>query len=663
MRMSDATKNILRVVSLAMMLILIMAVLAYVPLMKQRGFYKDDWHMIYSGHAFGPGRIVYAFESDRPFMGKIYAREYNVLGDSPMAWQLFGLSVRVASVVGFWWLLHLLWPKHRLEITAAAVLFILYPGFLQQPNANTFQNHFVGYTAEIFSMVFALLALRTRRWWLKSAYIVVALIGQSVCFWFYEYMIGLEVVKWLLIAYWFRRAKPFRSIWFEIKRLVINISPYILGTLGFLYWRFFIFNNTRPATDPELILEAYRMDPVESMLRLLLETGKDVFETIFAAWVVPLYQLAGKFSYKVFFVGLLIALPGVGFWLIYRRCQKPCENESDDFNQAALVLGGLAVLLAIVPVIVSNRNVIFGDQYDRYTLHATLGAALFLSGGIASLKPQKIRVWLMSTLIVLALMTHFLNSNYWANLWTLQRGAWQQIAWRVPQLEDDTLLMVQLPSGYRLAEDYEIFSPANLIYSDGEEEVRLKGEVLLPNTLTQVIDAHPSLRLVRSYYFERDFSKTLLISWTDPMSCVHVQDADRLENNPNEEPIVRMAAPYSRADLIVTEGENPQPPENIFGPELDHGWCYYYQKASLARQKSDWKEVVRLADDARTLDLAPVDLTEWVPLLEGYIYTGRLDDARNIVELIQVDEKLTGYLCTQLESQPDRIKLANELCP
>ncbi len=644
------------------LLVLLMAALAYLPLIGQHGFYKDDWHMIYSGDAFGWNRVAYAFESDRPLMGKIYAREFIILGDSPLAWQAFALALRAASALGFAWLVHLLWPKRRLEVTAATVLFIIYPGFLQQPNANTFQNHFMGYTGAIFSIFFALLALRAPRWWQKVACVAASLAGELLCLGFYEYMIGLEAVKWTLMAYWLRRERPLGKPWAELKRLTLNIAPYAAGVLGFLYWRFFIFKNTRPATDPQAILDTYRQQPVEAVLRLILETGKDVFETIFAAWVVPLYQLALKFNYVHFLVALLIGAAGAGLWLLYRRHQTAAEEDGDDFNRAAPALGGLAVLLAVIPVILSNRSVVFSDQFDRYTLHATLGAALFLAGGIASLKPPKLRTWLMSALIVLSLMTHFLNSSYWAEFWNLQRGLWQQTTWRAPQLADDTLLMVQLPSGYRLAEDYEIFAPANLIYSPGGEEVRVKGEVLLPETLAQLAVGEKSPRLVRSYYFERDFSKALVISWTDPAACAHVQDAARLENNWSEEAVVQLAAPYSRADLIVTTAESPTLPESIFGAKAAPGWCYFYQRASLARQQGDWDTAARLADEARAQNLQPVDVSEWLPMLEGYLQAGRAQDARVIAGQVRQDEAAVSYLCTQLKTQAARTAVSDILC-
>lgn len=77
------------------------------------------------------------------------------------------------------------------------------------------------------------------------------------------------------------------------------------------------------------------------------------------------------------------------------------------------------------------------------------------------------------------------------------------------------------------------------------------------------------------------------------------------------------------------------PPDIPFGSEPAHDWCYYYQKASLARQIGDWNEVVRLGEEASTLELSPVDEIEWMPFLEGYAMQGKTDHVRAVIMSIK----------------------------
>ena len=64
-----------------------------------------------------------------------------------------------------------------------------------------------------------------------------------------------------------------------------------------------------------------------------------------------------------------------------------------------------------------------------------------------------------------------------------------------------------------------------------------------------------------------------------------------------------------------------------FGKELPHEWCYYYQKADLARQQGDWTRVSQLGDEAQKLGCHPNDQMEWMPFLQAYAL---LDDLRQV---------------------------------
>ncbi len=66
----------------------------------------------------------------------------------------------------------------------------------------------------------------------------------------------------------------------------------------------------------------------------------------------------------------------------------------------------------------------------------------------------------------------------------------------------------------------------------------------------------------------------------------------------------------------------------IFGDEPQHGWCYYFEKADLARQMGDWELVSDLGDTAFAQGDYPNDPTERLVFIEGYARTGQWDKAR-----------------------------------
>jgi hypothetical protein len=91
----------------------------------------------------------------------------------------------------------------------------------------------------------------------------------------------------------------------------------------------------------------------------------------------------------------------------------------------------------------------------------------------------------------------------------------------------------------------------------------------------------------------------------------------------------------------------------IYQPEPAHGWCYYYQKASLARQRGDWDEISRLYDEATAKGLMANDKSEVFPFLEGLVNAGRYADAKALFEAeIKVREGLSFDICAALAQDP-----------
>jgi hypothetical protein len=80
-------------------------------------------------------------------------------------------------------------------------------------------------------------------------------------------------------------------------------------------------------------------------------------------------------------------------------------------------------------------------------------------------------------------------------------------------------------------------------------------------------------------------------------------------------------------------------PESLFESELSHGWCYYFEKADLARQFGDWKEVVELGDIGFRLENdAPNDPIERFVFIEGYANMGEWERA---IELSRISYRVS----------------------
>ena len=67
----------------------------------------------------------------------------------------------------------------------------------------------------------------------------------------------------------------------------------------------------------------------------------------------------------------------------------------------------------------------------------------------------------------------------------------------------------------------------------------------------------------------------------------------------------------------------------------------------LARQFSQWDEIIRLGDEARGQGFAPTEPAEWFPFIEGYALGGALVQAEALTrELRAADPAYDSLLCS-----------------
>lgn len=628
-------------------LIIFVIILAYGILIPQLGFYRDDWYMLWAGQAWGYQGIIGLFEGDRPFLGWVYAFEHTLWGNAPLGWHIYGLLLRILVSLLFFWFLRLIWPEKRVETTFATLLFTLYPGYLQQHNAATFNPTHTAYGAAILSLILSVQAIRLPRWRVLFTFLALALVG--VYLFIYESLLGIEAIRLVLLWYLARRDEELIHWRNWMAAILRRVWPYLLLVGAFTVWRLFLFQSVRRAVSVDVIFGQYGQSPLYSSINLLLELLKDLIEIVILAWFVPFYQFTVEGRVKDLLPALGLALVVcIVAWLYWRWLQTMEETEP----QAPadwLWLGGLSVLVTTLPIIIAGRHVIFGIQWDRYTYQAILGVALLVTGVAFTALRGRFRLAFLGTLFFFSVVTHYHSAAFYRDFWHYQRETWQQLAWRAPDLVEGTNIVAVLPRGYRLAEEYEVWGPVNFIYAPGEP-VKISGQVLSNSLYYDLIRGASEQRQMRNVPVQRDYSKTLILYLSGPGACLNVIDGSRPELPTQSDAQVRIIAPYSRIDQILPNAAPRAWANNVFGPENQPDWCYYYQKVSLARQRADWDEATRLADEAQALGLKPVEMVEWLPFYESYANAGREKDAIQISRRIKSDINLSRSLCIMYQT-------------
>ncbi len=634
------------VLQIALLLVGVSAIL-YLLRAGQFGYFNDDWYEMYAAKAYGATAFREIFSIDRPGRALLMAPLYWLFGPNPLWYSLNAYLFRVLGALAFWWTMRMLWPRQHAATAWMALLFLVYPGFLSQPNAIDYQSHIFGLTLAWFSIGLSIRALAIGG---GKKLVLVAL--AILTGWAYlsqmEYYIGFELIRFLLIM-------------MVVMRQEDNWNPRILSTLRqwlvfiiipltFVIWRIFFFQGERKATDIGMQLGGILYSPLQTAFAWLSGLILDSINVLLAAWVVPLYQLSSVVSPLTILLGVLL---GVLVFLASVFVLRGFPNESEENPSAwrleALWVGLASLVAGLLPVVLANRQVSFPD-YSRYTLISMGGVTIVLVAGLYYWSNARLRLAVVSVLLLLASLTHYANGVSAAQQTTAMRSFWWQVSWRIPQLERNTTLVAYYPFG-AIQEDYFVWGPANLIYYPEKLEDKyiqpgvyaaVLNDQNLVKILTQQRQEYDLRRTIRTY---ANYRNILILTQSKPGACVRVIDGLSPELSAAEQPAILTAAPYSEIDHVLTDQPVHIPPKAAFGLEPPHGWCYYYEKASLARQQENWQAVAQLGDEAISKGLSPSDQIEWLPFLQAYAVLGRTDLLSELAPQVSEDLFASQQTC------------------
>jgi hypothetical protein len=173
----------------------------------------------------------------------------------------------------------------------------------------------------------------------------------------------------------------------------------------------------------------------------------------------------------------------------------------------------------------------------------------------------------------------------------------------------------------------------------------------------------PSLepgQLHQLYYIGPTFygnTSNIVIFTFDPPGCLRVIDPEIDGMNRLLPQPLRDITKYSN-QAVIGFNQEAELPHQFYADEPQHGWCYYFEQAELARQQGEWGQVVKFGDKAFALDDHPNDPAEYFVFIEGYAHAA---DWEKAVELSQVSYKISkNFVGPPLCKLWDRIALETE---
>lgn len=641
-------KNLLSNPRMTPVIFLGLVVISYGLFLPFVGFYMDDWYIIWFKHTFGALQFQAYFSLDRPLMGYFFIFENFLLGnsDSPLAWQVFNLVTRWLIVCALWGFLNALWPDAKRQNNWVGLLAAVFPGFSQHWMImyGFFYTCLAGF---FFSLTLMLKATRDpKRFWL---YFIPSLIIGWYSYASSEFYSGLELIRPIVLWIEYTRSHPF---WKErLRRTFFTLIPFGLVYVIYIIWRAFFFVSTNHKM---FVLEEFRKSPVSFLLTSVQKVYQAGVDALIKAWAnifdLANYPTRGIMYWVVLFLVILIFLM-VWKWMSWLGNKTNTDEESSSlrWRKESIWLGLYSFVVAVIPFWAAGLPIDSKYPYDRFLLAYLFGSCLLL---VAMLETTNKYRWLnnilLSILIAIGTGSQIANANRYKNLWTQQKELFWELNWRIPELKPGSMILT-----YDLSNNEYYSGPAlssQLNWTYGITDVNLRKTqyqfiILNSGQSTQIKELAPNLQVnadYRTYSFTGNTSNSVYIYKGIP-GCMRVLDEQIT-------PLRAVVADYNKTmqdavalsnlNLIMQNNSSPNhPPLVVFGEEPAHTWCYYFEKAELARQKEDYELVLSLLKEAQEKGYNPIVPTEWYPFIEAYAELEDWEEAAARSKQIITDSK------------------------
>ncbi len=377
-----------------------------------------------------------------------------------------------------------------------------------------------------------------------------------------------------------------------------------------------------------------RAEPLGTLVSLLQNALTSFWTVGILAWLqiisFPDLALYGFRTLLVYAAVMIVIALAVWAWAWAHK-----ENPAIDRRAWWLVALGALMLPVCQCAILVDRPA-GGAGLSCQPVHAAFHA----SGGIDPGRVDGIGSpgcdWLpllLALVIGLAAGRQFLWGVDFSHDWEAQKDLFWQMTWRAPGLQPGTMVLLN-EGALRFYADNSLSAALNWIYAP---DIKANGNIpyLLFHPTNRLEGTLPDLQPGRAVDYDylagrfQGSTSQVVSFYYLPPACLRTLDPVIDVNNHfiPDRYLMREGAALSSTEWIEAETGSRMPA--VYGPEPAHGWCYYFEKADLARQQGDWTQVASLGDRAFSLGDHPNDPSERFVFIEGYAHTGDWKKAVN----------------------------------
>ena len=605
-------------------ILLVMGFFTYGYVLTSLGYYWADWEIVMFTKLNPLLQFGY-YAQDRPFPWT-YQLIYFLVGSNPIGWQITTLLIRWGGTLFFVNTLNLLWPRYKKHFFWLGTLLMVYPGFLQQLQSATKARHIM--TFLLFALSIYLMALATKHPKWTRVLFPLSWVATFMHLFTTEYFSGLELLRPMLL--WMLLANSNKKTLQLLRQVAINSLPYLLITAFFFWCRFIyfpdIFQTTSRLGEINSTMGGLRESFVGSLLGLFNRAFLDLIYSTLQVWINAIFNLndftfQSRVAWFAFGLGILFAVVFAFFY------DTSVEEVRDHSSPASIFLVGfLAFVLSALPVWAIGKEISTGGWNDRFALAPMLGAVLMVIGILPWLVHPARQKVVLGFLLAFSIATQVWVVNIYRHDWSTQLDYYWQLYWRAPAMQSGTAIFsFELPSTF-ISHDIDASYVFNVLYHYQTEDGSLPYWFITPEEQLYFQPMEEFEKKKRNLRFIGNTSDAVAILHQTDDSCLRVLDSvylfDPLLHEGHEKLI-----PMSNLSRIIPDSEPVPPDMDIFGPEPAHNWCYFFEKADLARQTEDWNKVLALYEQAQRLGFTPGYGAEYIPFIDAYAQTGDWEKA------------------------------------
>jgi hypothetical protein len=612
--------------------LLLIGFITYGYVMPLLGFYWDDWEIVMF-NKLNPALQFDFYAHDRPFPWT-YQLIHFLVGSAPLGWHMITLIIRWAAVLVFVQALILLWPRYENHLYWLGALLLVYPGFLQQSQSATKARHIMTFLLFATSVYLMVLAIKKPKW--ARILFPLSWLTAFVQLFTTEYFSGMELIRpvilWMLLA-------NEQDSWKQTLRKVVKYFLPYLAILGFYFWCrlvYFpeIFHTTSRISEISSTVGDLQTSTATSFLTLLNRALMDFIYLIGQVWLNAVIEFEGftfesRVAWLVFGVGILLTL---AFAFFYSTREK--ETPGRESPAWIFILGLVAFLLGAVPIWVIGKDISSGGWADRFALAPLIGACLMVLALLLwFVRPAGQKI-VLSVLLVFSIAAQMWVVNQYRQDWRTQLDYYWQLYWRAPALQPGTAIISFEQPSLSVTHYADAGYAINVLYHYQTEDGRLP-YWMAPRARHFDYQPNDGFRVgLRQLEFVGNTSRAIAVLHQEKNACLRVLDPIYADDPflLGRDVLFNVTDP----SLIIPDPNAPPPDPQIFGPEPAPDWCYYFQKADLARQTGDWKQVIALYKESQSKGFAPSLGTEYIPFIEAY---ARTDDWQTASKLTRLADK------------------------